>query len=233
MIFQYDKIIQEQYNALQTYRLENFPDAGRRRDYLTREGIKYPSVSTILKEGIPEPEGLIKWRERVGEAEAARVSKVATTRGTGVHDVIERYVAQDNSGWDKDLSFILKEEFAPVKKILDENIDLIGGVEMPVYSDYLKTAGKFDCLGKWNGTWSIIDFKTSKRAKKDEWIHNYYLQAAAYSYMVYEQFGIVCPQLVILIAVDHDKPQVFIKRARDWLPKFIEVRQKVAEEKNI
>ena len=62
------------------------------RTYLDPEGNPYPSVTTVLK--ILSEEGIAKWRARVGEEEANRVSRIASTRGTQVHNILENYVTR-------------------------------------------------------------------------------------------------------------------------------------------
>ena len=54
--------------------------------------IKLPSVTTILSKTKKDSEGLKRWRDRVGEAEAQRIMKEAADRGSQMHELIERYV---------------------------------------------------------------------------------------------------------------------------------------------
>jgi len=60
------------------------------RLYETPDGVKYPSITTVLS--ILSEEGIRKWKERVGEEEAAKISYRASTRGTAVHEIIEKYI---------------------------------------------------------------------------------------------------------------------------------------------
>ena len=62
---------------------------GERR-YVTPEGNSYPSITTILGNQ-PKP-GLVEWRKRVGDIEANRVMKEASSLGTAVHDLCEQYL---------------------------------------------------------------------------------------------------------------------------------------------
>jgi hypothetical protein len=45
--------------------------------------------------------------------------------------------------------------------------------------------------------------------------------------MFFERTGKVIPQIVIIITVDDSPAQIFVERAKDWVPKFIELRNKV------
>ena len=56
------------------------------RRYETPDGKSYPSVTTVLS--ILSEDFIRKWRKRVGEDEANKVSHRASTRGTAVHSII-------------------------------------------------------------------------------------------------------------------------------------------------
>jgi len=196
------------------------------RFYTTPEGNRYPSVTTVLSHGTDQS-WKEKWIARVGEAKAKSVSKAATVRGESFHKIAENYL---NNGDDyaKGFNPFDRENFATLKPILDKNVGLIYGLEVPLYSDFLRTAGRVDLIAEWNGKISIIDFKTSKRLKKLERIKNYLLQKSSYSYMVYERNGIPISRIVTAIAVDHESPQIFIKSAKEYLPEFIKIRNSLS-----
>jgi len=102
-----------------------------------------------------------------------------------------------------------------VFKTLEENVDEVWGQELALYSDHLNMAGRVDLVGVWNGVPSIIDYKTSKRLKKKEYITGYFLQCTAYAIMIEERTGIPVPQIVIVIAGDEGE-QVFIEKRDNW-----------------
>jgi hypothetical protein len=86
--------------------------------------------------------------------------------------------------------------------------------------------GKIDGVLKYpDNTYSIIDFKTSSKQKKEANIKNYFMQCSAYAVMYEERTGIPVTQLVIMIAVDSDHPQVFIKKRDDYIKDFISYRE--------
>ena len=58
-----------------------------KRHYLTPDGV-FPSVTTVLSNKL-DKSGLEKWRARVGEEEAAKISTQAANRGTAIHDMAE------------------------------------------------------------------------------------------------------------------------------------------------
>ena len=84
-------------------------------------------------------------------------------------------------------------------------------------------------VAEYNGTLSIVDFKTSKKKKKEEWIQNYFVQAAAYSFMFEERTQMQVGQLAVVIGVDgEDEPQVFIKNTKErnqYLLQFLSLRE--------
>jgi genome maintenance exonuclease 1 len=86
-----------------------------------------------------------------------------------------------------------------------------------LYSDKYKVAGRVDCIAKYNGVLSIIDFKTSTKTRSDDWNENYYIQGSAYAEMFTELTGIDTNQIVILVVTEDGTVQEFIKKKGDYL----------------
>lgn len=179
------------------------------RYYVTPSGERYPSITTVLS--ILSKKAIIEWRNRVGEAEANKISTKAARRGTNVHQMCEDYLNNKPYVTNKTMP-VDKEMFATLKPILDERINNIHTQEATLYSDYLGVAGRVDCIAEFDGRLSVIDFKTSRKPKKKEWISNYFQQASAYCVMYEERTKIPVDQIVILIAVDDNEPQVFVEK---------------------
>jgi len=185
----------------------------RKRYYVTPSGEKYPSITTVL--GHFNKKGIIEWRKKVGEKEANRISTQASRRGTKVHQMCEDFInnkLEENKFMPTD-----KETFNSLRNILTDNINNIHCQEASLYSDYLKVAGRVDCVAEWNNRLSVIDFKTSRKLKKKEYISNYFQQGAAYCVMYEERTKIPVDQLVIVIAVDGESPQIFIEKRDTWV----------------
>lgn len=182
------------------------------RKYETPAGQSYPSITTVLS--LQSRDAITAWRKRVGNEEANRISKRASTRGTAVHDMAEKYVNNDPT-WNVAMPNILGN-FMDIKPILDERLTLVYGQELPLYSDHLKLAGRVDCVGIFDGKISIIDYKTSSKTKKYEWVKNYFMQEAFYAIAWEERTGMPITQLVTIIAVDNEDPQVFIEHRDNW-----------------
>ena len=147
-----------------------------RRQYETPTGKAYPSVTSVL--GMLGKADILAWRQRVGEEEANRISARAAKRGTEIHTLCENYLLNKPV---KAGPFDI-ETFNSLRPLLDK-IDDIYCLETQLYSDYLQVAGTVDCIAKYDGRLSVIDFKTSKRIKSRVYIHSYFMQTAAYAVM--------------------------------------------------
>ena len=174
-------------------------DSGR--VYTDPNNNTYPSITTVLS--ILSEDAIKAWRARVGEEEANRISKTASNRGTAVHDLLERYV-NNESDFDKEVEPHIMQSFYDVKPVLDKCLTKVYAQEAGLYSERLGVAGRVDCVGEWNGIDSIIDYKTSKKLKKKEWIDSYFMQSTAYAIMWEERTGIPIIQIVVVIAVDNE-----------------------------
>ena len=208
-------------NPYDIEKLKRVTENGKRY-YLTSDGKKYPSVTTVSS--IFAVEGIKKWRASVGEEEATKITTQASVRGTAVHKICEDYINND-SNYLTDQMPVNIQAFNNIKPIIDESINNVVMQECPLYSHYLKVAGTVDCIAEWNGKLSIIDFKTARKPKKLEYIENYFMQTAAYAVMFEERTKVPINQLVILIAVDDNAPQVFIEKRDKWIWKFIFARE--------
>ena len=189
------------------------------RKYATPDGHRYPSVTTVLS--ILSEEFIQRWRARVGEEEANKISHRASTRGTAVHECIEKYLDNDENYAEGYMPHII-DNFNAVKPVLDKRIGTIYLQEAALYSEHLGLAGRVDCVGEFDGVLSIIDFKTSKKLKKKDWITNYFIQESAYAIMWEERTGTPIVNLVTIITVDNEEPQVFVEHRDNWVPKLLE-----------
>lgn len=166
------------------------------------------------------------WRKKVGEEEANRINKAATSRGTDLHSMVENYLY--NIPELPETSLIAKHLFKIIKPELN-NINNIYALESSLYSKILGIAGTVDCIAEYKGELSIIDFKTSKKEKPRDWIEHYFVQAAAYACMFYELTGISVKKLVILMTCEdgecvvyeeYDKAK-YIKLLYSYIKNFI------------
>lgn len=192
-------------------------DAESGRMYLTPTGKKYPSVTSVMS--LHSRQAIMEWRSKVGAEEANRVSKRASRRGTSLHLLCEKYLL----GEPVQPSMFDIEMFNSIKPFLNR-IDNIHCLETPLFSHHLEVAGTVDCIAEFDGKLSIIDFKTSAKEKRKEWISGYFMQTAAYAVMFEEMTGIPINRTVIIMGVDAGEPQLFIEKRDTWIGQFIETR---------
>ena len=193
----------------------------RKRFYVTPEGNKYPSITTVLS--IRNKQGLFEWRKRVGDEVANHISRTAAARGTKVHHMCEDYLNNVHLDFPKKFAEHTKNFlpwclFKELRRGALCNINNIHAQECGLYSDKYKVAGRVDCIAEYKGTLSIIDFKTSTRERTDAWNENYYIQGSAYAEMFGERTGIEINQVVILVVTEDGTVQEFMRDKKEYLP---------------
>ena len=201
---------------IQLPKLEKVTLESGTRYYVTPDGTKYPSVTTVISKR--KKEQLREWRERVGEEVAKEISKAATVRGNSFHNNCEQYLNKEPVTESIGVMF---DRFTPH---LDRISDIVC-LEQHLYSNELRVAGQVDCIGTYEGKLSVIDFKTSSKFKRKEWIWDYFMQATAYSYMFEERTGIAVSDLVILITCETGEVQIFQDKRENWIDAFKELRE--------
>jgi len=192
-----------------------------KRHYVTPSGELYPSITTILGEF--SKASIQEWRKRVGETEANKISGKASRRGTSLHSVCESYIQNEDGYLDGQTPNIV-ELFKTIEPFL-ERVDNIHGVELALYSDHFGVAGRTDLIAEFDGKLSVIDYKTSNRTKKKDWCESYFAQCAFYSVAYEELTKIPVPQVVVIIAVDNEHPQLFVEKRDDWIDKIWEAKK--------
>jgi len=191
----------------------------RGRYYKIHDETLLPSVTTILGRMISKG-GLTEWRKRVGNVEADRITDVALRRGSIIHDAVEKFVLNEST---PELMFAEQDMFERVKPVLEKNIGTVFGVEMPLYSKSLWAAGRADLIAEWNGTPSVIDYKTARFEKKEEQILSYFLQSVAYAFMASSIYGISFHQVVIVMIPIHEPPVIFVKDVKEYFEKVVDL----------
>jgi hypothetical protein len=193
-------------------KLKSIEISGMGRFYQSaKTGNWYPSVTTVT--GWAKRDFWAKWRQK---PENQKISEQATSRGTTVHRMVEEHLNGIEYKTEDSTAQILFNQLVP-------NLNKISSwraQEMQLCSDTLRMAGRFDCIGIYDGVLSVIDFKTARTARKEEWIGNYFEQTAAYSYMWLENFGERIPQVVILVTAEDGVTQVFKKNPDDYKTKL-------------
>src|SRR6185312_2557926 len=119
------------------------------RYYTTPTGLKVPSVTTVLKNYYDKGKEIKKWRKRVGEAKANAITQRAANRGKSVHKICEDYLGNDPNATKKAMPDSLAD-FERMKDLLDKNVSKVFGIELPLYSNELMTAGTTDLACVWD-----------------------------------------------------------------------------------
>lgn len=193
-----------------------------RRYYKTPDGLLYPSVTTVTSS--VKKQYIEEWKARVGEQEANRISRKATTRGTAVHSICENYLA-NKSDYKRGVMPPTLELFNKIKPIVDEHVEVVYGIELALFSHELRTAGRTDLFCRFMGVNTILDFKTANKSKNKEDIQDYFIQATTYAMMVEEMYAdykkIYIPQIAIVIAVDEAGApgQLFVEQTTQYRAK--------------
>ncbi len=187
---------------------------------------RLPSVTTILKatESEEKKVSLQAWKDRVGHRQAEIIKREASSRGTSMHDYIEKFLLGklnlDLLG-DNTRERMMADQI--IENGLRNKLNEIWGCEATLYYPG-KYAGAADCVGIYEKRETIIDFKQSNKPKKDEWIEDYYLQCAAYALAHDTVYGSKISQAVILLCTKDNIFQRFIidgERLRDFQNKFL------------
>ena len=207
--------------------------------YYGKDGVYYPSITTVLSEFPGKQEGLNNWREKVGIDEANKITHVAGQRGSALHDLAELYLDNTIQNTSKSFSdfFVFHRPpinpdvasmFIALKPYLDL-VDNIDGLELALYSDLFKIAGRVDCIGEFNGSPAIIDFKTARKMKKTSWIEDYFCQATAYSLMWEEMTGVRINNIVVLMVAKKGdvgyETKAWVRNRDNYIESLIETRK--------
>ena len=175
------------------------------RLYEVASNTAYPSITTVLSK-TSDKSNLIRWRKRGGEDHANKITKAATTRGTSMHQLCENYLLNEPLD---DLGSTSGELlFRGIRPQLND-IDNIRCLETPLFSTIFKVAGTVDCIAEYKNKLSVIDFKTSAREKKTEWIEDYFIQGCFYFMAYRELTGEMPEQVCIMISVQDGTMQNF------------------------
>jgi len=189
------------------------------RWYTVPTGKKYASVTTILGSK-PKP-AIEEWRNSLGPKKADRETKRCCDRGEAVHLMAEHYLNNTENPTKGHTDANIKL-FNQLKFRLNK-INNIRAQEIPMYSHSLRTAGRVDCVGEYDGVLSIIDFKTSNNNKDDKTILDYKLQCTAYALMYDELFDVQINDFVVLIAVEKGMmPLMFREKVDNYIELLLE-----------
>ena len=168
-----------------------------------------------------------KWRKKVGNETADKITRQSTARGTDFHTLTEYHLKNEKYIGD---SLPISDHLFSIAKPTLERINNIHSLEGPLYSLFLGIAGTVDCIAEFDGELAIIDFKTSKKEKPRKWVDHYFVQCMAYACMLHELTGISVKKLVLIMACEdgdcvvyeeRDKAK-YIKLLSKYIKKFVD-----------
>jgi genome maintenance exonuclease 1 len=184
-----------------------------KRFYVTPEGEHYKSITSILSELTKAD--IQKWRARVGEKEANRITQKASRRGTAVHSVCESYIKNEDGFLEGEMPHII-EVFRSIEPLLDR-IDNVRLVEGALWSDELRVAGRTDLIADFDDKLAVIDYKTSNYKKTWEMCHKFFMQGAFYAHAFEERYGTPIENIIIIMAVDGSEPLLWKETTSRWI----------------
>jgi genome maintenance exonuclease 1 len=160
----------------------------RKRVYLTPDGEKTPSVTTILS-ATKDMTHLNEWKKRVGEEKARQITTEAAGVGTAMHANLERFIAGLQRQPGNNPVHVQANKMADIiiqNGLVD--VDEVWAMEQSLYFPGLYS-GTTDLVAVYKGNPSVCDYKQTNKPKKEEWIDDYKLQLVAYIMAHNEVYG--------------------------------------------
>ena len=202
-----------------TYKKHNRFQSEQGRKYLVDE-IGVPSVTTILS-ATKDKKFLDDWRRRIGNEEADKIMKQASTRGSEMHRVLEYY-------YNGEKYFNEMEEGIKPRKMASVIIDNLKVQEVwgnEVSLAYNKEfAGTTDLVALSYDKPTIIDFKQANKPKREDWIEDYKCQLGAYYLAHKTHYGPIELGIIAIATRDLQYQQFVFSEAvlMEYADKFLE-----------
>lgn len=201
----------------------------RKRVYLTPDGLKTPSVTTILST-TKDQTHLNEWRNRVGHEKAQQITTEAAGIGTAMHNNLERFMCGLDRMPGNNVVHVQANKMADV--IIEnglKNVSEVWAMEQSLYFPGLYS-GTTDLVGVYGGDEpAVMDYKQTNKPKKAEWVEDYFLQLMAYILAHNEVYGTDIRRGVVFMCsrdLQYQQfdllPQDFNKYQDMWLDKVEE-----------
>ena len=188
-----------------------------KRHYVTPDGA-FISITSLLSSQVPD--SIISWRESIGNDVADYVMRTAGRRGTRVHKLVELALSNKPLGDITDYGVLPVALFDMMQPALDK-IDQIMALEQPLYSAELGIAGTADTVCSYDGVPSVVDYKTSSKIRED--VERHMIQGAFYASAWTWQTKMPIDQVVIIMAAEDGRMQVFKDKPSAHLDKLLEL----------
>ena len=170
-----------------------YDDVGR--VYVFDNGVRYHSVTTMLG-ATGNKEALRRWRNRVGDKKADRVSAIASHLGEEYHLLGEHYLL--GTPYPPKVNPISTRVFKSTIPILKKHVTKVHSVEEALFTDKYRLAGRTDAVVDWDSVLSIFDFKLLGHHDR-KWLSDYWIQAAIYAQCWYEMYNVLPKRLVLVV----------------------------------
>jgi genome maintenance exonuclease 1 len=160
----------------------------RKRVYLTPDGERLPSVTTILG-ATKDMTHLNEWKNRIGHAKAQQITTEAANVGTAMHKNLERFLAGVERQPGNNPVHVQANKMAD--QIIAHglsNVNEVWAMEQSLYYPGLYS-GTTDLVGVYNKNPAVMDYKQTNKLKKAEWVEDYYIQLVAYILAHNEIYG--------------------------------------------
>ena len=218
------------------------------RHYVDEQYNIYHSVTKVVNKDKDFSDWYKKLSEQykcspeAGEAIGNYVMIQSGIIGTALHSACEDYL--NNKIGIKSDNLLVKAHFENIKPLINTTINNIRGLEVQMFSKEMGLAGTVDCVAeytdydnsdnfKMDTKLSVIDFKTSKKAKPEEWIESYFLQATCYALMWEENTGEKIDQIVILMTGEDGSQTVYKKDKAQYIDRLYQVIEEFKSNTNV
>ena len=204
---------------------------GTRYYVIEDEEVAYPSITSVIS--FIGREKWANWQQKVGLQEANRVRTHSTRRGTKFHKLSEVYL--QNGDWKSLEEYkdpLIQLMFGAARSHMDKRLSNIVFQEHQMYSHKFGVAGTVDLICDVDGELAIVDFKTAKAEKPEEWLEDYFVQLSAYWAMFSEMTGTAPKKLVVFLVGENGDVQIvertnimdYLKTLQDYVSQFIRHR---------
>ena len=184
---------------------------GIRYYLIDNKDVYYPSITSVIS--FVNKKKWADWQQKVGLEEANRVRNHSTRRGTKFHRVSEVYLQNgDYKSLDEYKDPLIQLMFSAAKPHMDKRLSNIQLQEQTMFSNKICLAGTVDLICDVDGELSIVDFKTAKAEKPEEWLEEYFVQLSAYWAMFAENTGVVPKKLVVFLVGENGDVQIVERR---------------------
>jgi ATP-dependent exoDNAse (exonuclease V) beta subunit len=191
----------------------------------------YPSITSVISH--VNRKKWADWQQKVGLQEANRVRNHSTRRGTKFHSVAEIYLQNgDYKSMEEMNDPLIQLMFAAARPHFDSRLSNIVCQEQMMASSKIGVAGTVDLICDVDGELSIVDFKTAKAEKPEEWLEDYFVQLSAYWAMFSERTGTPPKKLVVFLVGENGDVQIverrnimdYLETLQDYVDQFIQSR---------